>query len=183
MIQILSIVMDFGFNVLTFQLETGNGYYRGWFINVPAEVQVARVLSTVSLIAGLISLLASIKGQPCMKDCVHRESMIQANKIASCLTLVSSVLITIGSVYFAYIVAEEYKATLMVTVQPASTKVKRFVWGNCIYLCWASAVSYLVGGVIALSSKLHMENHADDYNFDSTESFEKTVYHVTPATV
>lgn len=155
--------------------------YQSWFLKVPTEIQVARVLSTLSLLAGFLSLGASIRGQRCMGDCVHKRAMIVTRKTGSGLAMLSALLIAVCSMWFAHKVWLQYYANKQLQMKPSSS-MKRYVWGNCIYLCWAGGGLNLIGGILAGLSASESNSDFDDFNSDDSYR-EKSAYRMTPAAV
>ncbi|KAL0993837.1 hypothetical protein UPYG_G00114560 [Umbra pygmaea] len=112
---------------------------------LPKDLQVARALSVVTVLLGILALLVSTVGAKCT-NCIEEEAVKSKVMMISGVAFILASLVQLVPVsWSAHTIILEFYSLLI----PASQKMEI---GAALYLGWAAAALLLVGGAILCCS-------------------------------
>ncbi|XP_013872355.1 claudin-3 [Austrofundulus limnaeus] len=108
---------------------------------LPQDLQAARAMTVISIVLGILGVLISIVGAKCMKWGAARAKVMI---ISGIFFILAGILVLIPVCWVAHTIIRDFYNPLLIYAQ-------RREIGVSLYIGWASAALFLIGGVLLCS--------------------------------
>lgn len=125
-------------------------------LELPSEIQLARILISLVMGLGLLSLALAIPGLNSVNGCRDQLEDLTCKRalkgLAGVLCLVSGILVLFPASYIAHLTVVRYFDELVPIVVP------RWEFGYGLFCGWIAGIFHVIAGILLLTSCLNLHN-------------------------
>jgi len=145
------------------------------FLGLPAQLQAGRMLGIGSILCAIVGFCVCVIGLDCM-PLVNSSSQKKTFRLVSgSLCLISSLLLLIATCWYANDLRVQHNQASIMKTNQSDSSVKRFIFGEALFVGWAASVVQLIGGILVVCSGCGSD---EDENYGGRGAY---AYHPTPA--
>ncbi|XP_066551205.1 claudin-4 [Amia ocellicauda] len=135
-------------------------------LSLPQDLQAARALTVMSVLAGLAGIMLSIIGGKCT-NCVEDEAA------KAKLGIVAGVFIIIAGVLCLVPVSWSANTIVMDFYNPLVTEAQRREFGPAMYIGWGASILLVLGGALLCCNCPPKENRSHSANYSHSRALSK----------